>query len=78
MPMLAPRMSETAMAAAAVGANTVTKVPSARVSSKGLMMKYIPVETTNWNSKSQKSNMVNRIVFTSNELNEKYNIKKMK
>ena len=76
--MLAPKISDTAMAAAAVGANTVTNAPSAITSSKGLIKKYTAVETANWNNNSQKSNMVKRIVLTSNELNEKYNIKKMK
>ena len=78
MLMFAPRMSDTAMAAEAVGANTVTKAPCATTSLNGRIAKYIAVDTTNWNNNSQKSNIVKRISLTSNELNEMNNIMKIK
>ena len=78
MLILAPKINDTAMAAEAVGASTVTKAPWAMTGSIGSSRKNTAVETVNWNNNNQKSNIVKRIFLTSNELNEKNNIKKMK
>lgn len=78
MLILAPKINDTAIAAEAVGASTVTKAPWAMIGSMGSNKKNTAVETISWNNSNQKSNIVNRIFLTSNELNEKNSIRKMK